>query len=128
MSVKKLAAGLLAFSFWLGCRAEPLDVSGHWGGTAELTVDGEPKVVNLQWELDQSESALRGTIAWDDLRREVTGARIEPPEIHLESATPDDTIAFAGLFRSGEIQGRFSIRYSVDPEPYSGRFHVQRVP
>jgi hypothetical protein len=112
MTVKKLAAGLLAFSFWLGCRAEPLDVSGHWGGTAELTVDGEPKVVDLEWELDHSESEIRGTIAWDDLRREVTTAhrtagdssRERDPERHDRVRRPFP-----------ERGSRTPIRYSVDP-------------
>jgi hypothetical protein len=117
---------LLGLACLSSCSEPTVNFSGRWDGTAEIVVDGERKVFDLRWDLEQLEGDLKGTIGWDDLRREVTKASVEGPQLHLESVTTENAISFNGLFREDEIQGRFSIRYSVDPETYPGSFRMHR--
>jgi hypothetical protein len=110
----------------LGCREPSIEVSGAWEGSAHLIIDGEEKDVPLRWDLKQSEGTLGGEIAWDNFRREITSASVVGPKVRIESTTTKDKITFEGLFKKDTIEGRFAIRYSVDPEPFPGSFSVTR--
>ena len=122
----RLAPTLLLAGF-VGCNEPSIELTGQWAGTAHLVVDGEPKDVALRWEVTQSEGALSGTIVWGDHRRDITIASVEGPEVRIESSTTNDSITFNGLFRKDTIEGRFAIKYSIDPEPFPGRFSVTRL-
>jgi hypothetical protein len=119
---------LAAFAFVasLGCREPPADLSGQWDGSARLTVDGEEKEVALRWDLKQSEETLGGAIVWDNYRREITSASIDGLKVRIESTTTTDKITFEGVFETDAVEGRFAIRYNVDPEPFPGRFRIAR--
>jgi hypothetical protein len=124
MLVRWLVPFGLVLSF--ACRDEPPDLSGPWVGSAHMIVDGEAKDVTLRWDLTQREDALGGTLEWDAYQRQITSASITFPKIRLESASSKDTITFEGVLKNESIEGRFAIKYNIDPEPFPGRFEVSR--
>jgi hypothetical protein len=117
----------IVFLVSVSCREPSVDLSGEWAGNARINVDGEQKEAALRLDLEQSEEALGGTILWNDYSRQITAASFEGPEVRIESSVPTDVITFVGLFKDGTIEGRFSVKYDVDPEPFTGRFSVKRA-
>jgi hypothetical protein len=115
------------FLFSVGCYEPSVDLSGKWAGNARIIIDGEQKEASLRLDLEQSEEALGGTIVWNDYSRKITAASFQGPQVRIESSLPTDVITFVGLFEKDTIEGRFSVKYDVDPEPFTGRFSVKRA-
>jgi hypothetical protein len=122
----RLLLGALACLNVLFCSTESLNLTGGWAGTASMVIDGVHKTTPLELELTHRGAEVRGTVLWGEHRREVTAASIAGPEIDIESATAENRFRLHGLFRNETLEGRFWIRYPMDPEPFTGTFIVER--
>jgi hypothetical protein len=124
----RIAACLMGCLALPRCSTETVDLSGRWEGTAYLIVDGERKESPLTLELSREGTAVAGTVLWGQHLRNITSVQANGPEIQLDCETPNDRIRLQGLFRKDALEGRFWIQYTVDPEPFPGRFAVARKP
>ena len=89
-------------------------------------VDAEKTTIEVEMDIEQTEADVSGKVYWGSIEATISSAEFSGPQLILVSDWPEGTITFRGLATDNAFKGRFSIRHSLDPQPFQGAIELTR--